>query len=257
MFHPSANRLAGFLEVSALSIALSQSGGWQAKAGMLRIDTTNSKAGNFGRKGASWTERKKQRWCCVRDGYLVAMEELGELKVWDVFLFDTDFKIERPMRYYRQGWNMLHPDADETEEIKRDGPHMKVEGHMAQEGHGTLRAVRSRLGKVFHVGRHNRSDRHSTSGASLRHRRSQGSHQGAEDSGSDSDSSDSRPSTPIADPSTNVNAMDGEQDANRQLDKTNDSTKRKKKKSSDVSKHTFFISNSQMKLKLFARNQVN
>jgi phospholipase D1/2 len=38
---------------------------------------------------------------------------------------------------------------------------------------------------------------------------------------------------------------------------TNDQDKRKKKKrSDDVSKHTFYVENSQMRLKLFARNEV-
>ena len=38
MFHPNSNRLASFLEISALSIALAQSGGAQYKAGYLRIE---------------------------------------------------------------------------------------------------------------------------------------------------------------------------------------------------------------------------
>ena len=79
MFHPSSNRLAGFLEISALSIALAQSGGWQAKAGMLKIEAFSTKSGGFGRKGTRWRERKKQRWCAVRDSYLVALEEPGEV----------------------------------------------------------------------------------------------------------------------------------------------------------------------------------
>ena len=80
MFHPASNRLASFLEVSALSVALAQSGGWQAKAGMLRIEASG-KQSNFGLKGLSWPEKKKVRWCCVRDSYLVALEEPGEVCV--------------------------------------------------------------------------------------------------------------------------------------------------------------------------------
>lgn len=82
MFHPASNRLASFLEVSALSIALAESGGWQVKAGMLRIEASG-KTSNFGRKGVSWTDKKKPRWCCVRDGYLVALEEPGEVSDTD------------------------------------------------------------------------------------------------------------------------------------------------------------------------------
>jgi len=79
MFHPSANRLAGFLEISALSIGLAQSGGAQYKAGYLRILSTGSNSGGFGRKSASWKEKNEQRWCAVRESYLVVMEEPGEV----------------------------------------------------------------------------------------------------------------------------------------------------------------------------------
>lgn len=79
MFHPSANRLAGFLEISALSISLAQTGGSQAKAGFLRIEATGHKGGGFGRKSTGWAEKKKSRWCAVRESYLVVLDELGEV----------------------------------------------------------------------------------------------------------------------------------------------------------------------------------
>ena len=79
MFHPSSNRLAGFLEISALSIALAQSGGTQAKAGFLKIEL-HGNGGGFGRKSAGWRERKESRWCVVRESYLVVLEEPGEVR---------------------------------------------------------------------------------------------------------------------------------------------------------------------------------
>ena len=75
MFHPSSNRLAGFLEISALSITLAQSGGAQSKAGYLRIV---SSVGGFGRRAAS-LKANKEVWCAVRESYLVILEEPGEV----------------------------------------------------------------------------------------------------------------------------------------------------------------------------------
>jgi phospholipase D1/2 len=75
MFHPSSNRLAGFLEISALSITLAQSGGAQSKAGYLRIV---SSVGGFGHKAAN-LKAKKEVWCAVRESYLVVLEEPGEV----------------------------------------------------------------------------------------------------------------------------------------------------------------------------------
>lgn len=78
MFHPAANRLAGFLEVSALFINLAHAGGLQLKGGYLKIESTKT-GGGFGRKSTSWKERKESRWCAVRDSYIVVVEEPGEV----------------------------------------------------------------------------------------------------------------------------------------------------------------------------------
>ena len=79
MFHPTSNRLAGFLEISSLSIQLAQSGGWQAKAGLLTIEPASKKSGGFGRRSATWADKKKQRWCALRESYLVAVEDPAEV----------------------------------------------------------------------------------------------------------------------------------------------------------------------------------
>lgn len=86
MFHPGSNRISAFLEVSALSIMLAQSGGAQYKAGFLRIEVSGSK-GNFGRRGTSWKDKRKQRWCAVRESYFVVVEEPGEVSIVSVFKF--------------------------------------------------------------------------------------------------------------------------------------------------------------------------
>jgi phospholipase D1/2 len=80
MFHPSANRLCHFLEISALFIALAHSGGSQYKAGFLRVESTAGGTAGFGRKSAGWKEKEKSRWCAVRESYLVAMDEAGEVR---------------------------------------------------------------------------------------------------------------------------------------------------------------------------------
>lgn len=79
MFHPAVNRLSAFLEIGALTISLAQSGGHQYRAGFLRLEGVAPKP-SYGPRAAGWRERKKQRWCCVRESYLAIMEEMGE--VW-------------------------------------------------------------------------------------------------------------------------------------------------------------------------------
>lgn len=81
MFHPSANRLCTFLEISSIFIALALSSGAQFKAGFLRIEPSGSGSPNFGRKSAGWYERRAKRWIVVSDSYLAAMEEPGEVRL--------------------------------------------------------------------------------------------------------------------------------------------------------------------------------
>ncbi|GBE83213.1 Phospholipase D1 [Sparassis crispa] len=248
MFHPASNRLAGFLEISALSISLAQSGGAQYKAGLLRIDAVGSKGG-FGRKGTPWRERKAQKWC--------------SLAVWDVFLIDSEFKIERPTRYYRQGLNLFHQfEDDHEEEVQDDGRNKQVVQNDARSGHLSLgvSSLRSRISRVFHVGHrgHRRSDSHQTTSAHAA-KESAGHQMGSASSRSSNLSAaypSDRPLTPMLDPSTNTNPLLAPDDeAEHGYDATGDQKDQKKQSQKDVSKHTFYIENSQMKLKLFARNE--
>ncbi|TFK52257.1 phospholipase D [Heliocybe sulcata] len=284
MFHPTANRLAGFLEISALSIALSQSGGAQYKAGYLRIETAGGRGGGFGRKGASWKERREHRWCAVRESYLVVLKEQGELDVWDVFCFDSDFKIERPKRYYRQGFNLLHGGTEMDDVLSFGGVKEKVQrehddGHGDGDRHSVFGTIKKGMSKVLHIGHHHHhhhhghhptegqkngeghdQDQQSTRAASVPNGRARS---GSTTSGSSSSSlsSSSRSQTPILDPSTNTNPLidPDSHDVNDNLLRPpadpKEAEKRKKRKDNEVSKHTFYIENSQMRLKLYPRNE--
>ncbi|TFL02332.1 hypothetical protein BDV98DRAFT_565647 [Pterulicium gracile] len=259
MFHPASNRLSGFLEISALFIAHAHDGGSQYKAGFLQIEASGSKGGGFGRKGTSRKEKGKYRWCAVRDSYLAVMEDPGDLTVWDVFMLDSDFKIERPTRYYRQGLHLLHAN-DSSEKFKDSKDKAKMAPLLLQPSNlqadqtstrrarSMLGSVRSKFSNIFHRGRGSAS---------------MGGHDNdyAESSGSSrSSSSISRPATPMLDPSINVNPIlpsssrptEGESQADVREKKGKEE---ESNKSREVSKHTFYIENSQMKLKLYARNE--
>ncbi|KAG1748704.1 phospholipase D [Suillus lakei] len=220
MFHPTANRLAGFLEISALFITLAQSGGVQYKAGFLRIDTEGNCPG-FGRKSARWRERKEARWC-------------------------ADFKIIRPTRYYRKGLHLLRPEPEDREFLV--------------DLNETQQQPTRRLRRSTHRPRSSPNIAATTSGGA------QGNgdvaagmgHMRTETISSGSSAASSRPATPMLDPSTHVNPLksSGAAEGRETQGETNEQEKRKKKKrSDDVSKHTFYVENSQMRLKLFARNE--
>ncbi|KAI0916794.1 hypothetical protein AcW1_007851 [Taiwanofungus camphoratus] len=262
MFHPAANRLAGFLEISALMITLAQSGGAQYKAGLLRTDAVGNKAG-LGRRGTPRKEKNAQKWCSVRESYLVIHEEMGELIVWDVFLIDPEFKIERPTRYYRQGLNMFHQFEDNHEdEVDGKGDERgktSLQSSRRRVG-STIESIKSHISKALHNGHHDEpldalqsANGHAPSTAS--HPRTSSAFSPMSDPSSPSLSS--RPVTPILDPSTNTNPLLGPEELDEQnRNMLGDAEKKKRKRrSNEVSKHTFYIENSQMRLKLSARNE--
>lgn len=60
----------------------------------------------------------------------------------------------------------------------------------------------------------------------------------------------------MLDPSTNTNPLEPPTGMSDKRSRAGEEEKRKKKRTGDVSKHTFYVENSQMRLKLFARNEV-
>ncbi|GLB38253.1 putative phospholipase [Lyophyllum shimeji] len=232
MFHPSTNRLAGFLEISALSIALAPTGGAQYKAGFLKIEASGL-GGGFGRRSASWRARREVRWCAVRESYLVAMEEPGELAIWDLFLLDSDFRIERPKRYYRQGLNLLHPESIHTGNLHPTKAVDKSDDRIypASDCRSIISSITDRVGKVFRKEGYQHAP---TLNGEAEH----------EESSSFGGSEEAQPAA-MLDPSTNVNPITADGDVDDQ----------NMKRAHDVSKHTFYIINAQMRLKLIAHNE--
>jgi phospholipase D1/2 len=254
MFLPTSNRLAGFLEISALSLHLAQSGGAQYKAGYLRIVASGNNGAGFGRKSASRSQKRKQKWCVIRDSYLIAVEEPGELVVWDVFLLDANFKIMRPTRYYRQGLNLLHGDSfRDSLTAKPDPTNSAVRESVDSanaEHKSLLGSIRSRVSHMLHAHRDA-----SYAGPSSTQDGEQEQHVRS-DTDADSLDPDSSPPTPLLDPSTNADPLnEDETDAPRNQDEAAQ-RKKTRRASREVSKHTFYVENSQMRLKLFARTEV-
>ncbi|EIN12579.1 phospholipase D [Punctularia strigosozonata HHB-11173 SS5] len=304
MFHPTSNRLCGFLEISALSIQLAPTGGTQYKAGFLRIDASGSKGGGFGRRSASWAKRKEAKWCAVRESYLVAVEEQGEATVWDVFLFDQEFKIERPPRAYRQGLNILtgHPEGgydheygyadDEGKEKPANGTARSQVKHKHHSVTGSIRRGFKKVERALHIG-HQGHPRHRSDSQMNGHANARSSQQDGDGSSSsssnssDEDSDEEREHRHMLDPSTNTNPLNspgpehdgdlgliqgqaqagangdatagpaaaGKKDGAGGEDKKATKAVKKKRSSRDASKHTFYIENAQMRLKLIARNE--
>lgn len=113
IFRPESNRLCKFFELSALTLALAPTGGFQGKAGFLKMPGSNAsrRANQPGLTPASWIANRAPKWFIVRDSYFVATEGPESSDIYDVFLIDSDFTIERPKRVYRTGFSLISGKA--------------------------------------------------------------------------------------------------------------------------------------------------
>lgn len=185
-----------------------------------------------------------------------------------MFLLDTEFKIERPTRYYRQGLHLLRDSADDDEKKAAKGKGKGVERvtarqqgengtentHLAPPGDvdcvSTFGSIRSKLSKVFKKKKAQEPE------ASPR---PSGSGSGPPPPISSDDTASTvstvslhseRAPTPILDPSTNTNPLLDMEENHGHPDPS-----KKGKSRDEMSKHTFYIENSQMKLKINAKNE--
>ncbi|WVQ80598.1 hypothetical protein IAT38_002703 [Cryptococcus sp. DSM 104549] len=122
IFRPESNRLCKFFELSALTLALGPRGGFQGKAGFLKIPGANAsrRANQPGLTPMSWKASREPKWFVVRDTYCVATDGPETIDFYEVFLFDANFTIERPKRYYRTGLHAFSVHGN-TKAIKHKG----------------------------------------------------------------------------------------------------------------------------------------
>ncbi|KAH9825288.1 hypothetical protein DFH28DRAFT_943383 [Melampsora americana] len=109
MFVPEANRLCKFLEISALSLALANRGGFQGKQGYLRIMSSGafSRRKRAGFHPMEWKERREPKWFIVRESYLICVDEPDQTEIYDIFLLDDEFQLQRPTRLLKQGIHLI------------------------------------------------------------------------------------------------------------------------------------------------------
>ena len=131
IFRPESNRLCKFFELSALTLSLAPRGGFQGKAGYLKIPGSNAsrRANQPGLSPISWMSNRSPKWFIIRDSYFVATDGPESADIYEVFLIDEDFRIERPKRVYRTGMHFLTGKG--TIKRRKDGAqHILQSGEM-------------------------------------------------------------------------------------------------------------------------------
>ena len=94
LFRADSNRLCKFLEVSALGLRLAAEGGYHGKEGFLVIRSGKGLDFRKALTPANFKGRYTPKWFLVRHSYVVCVDSPEEMHIYDVFLFDEDFKIQ-------------------------------------------------------------------------------------------------------------------------------------------------------------------
>ena len=97
MFRPQANKLCRFLEISAMSLHLGPLNGTLGKQGFVKIRSKSSHKTHFTVERFARTRAPK--WAIVRESYIILVENLDSLEVYDVFMMDQDFRVASKHRY--------------------------------------------------------------------------------------------------------------------------------------------------------------
>ncbi|TIA88119.1 hypothetical protein E3P99_02758 [Wallemia hederae] len=229
MFSSSANRICRFFEFSALTVCLIQKGGSQGKAGYLRIMSNN--CGRLSAQpsivsGIKIKKLREPKWWIVRDDYLVCVEDAHSINVYDVFLIDSDFSIERPKRYYRQTANAIRAPFVEGEAfLQQHHPHLH--GHSNHSRQNSQ--PKEKEGKLENV-------------KSIETRPSSSY---ARDNSIDEARLEQQQQQHI-----NENAVDSD---NQFI--SPEEQRKSKNKTRDTSTHTFYIRNGERRMKLVAKNE--
>lgn len=165
-------------------------------------------------------------------------------------------EIERPQQKHA----IDSAEQEKEQDSRHSHPPSLIPQHYDSERKSIISSIKTQLSKVFHLD----GDDSPPNGNVLSHEENRNQRDDDTDHSASSIGSPlpSRPPTPMLDPSTNTNPMregdpdeDGENKDHEGI-KTKKAKQTAKKVSGDVSKHTFYIVNSQMRLKLFARNEV-
>ena len=145
----------------------------------------------------------------------------------------------------------MHSTSDEKDSIVVQGNKKVQVEYENQSGLASaMGTITSRMSKVLHIGHQNR---HQSTNGEAGPSRSR-----VESVSSGSSTSSLGPPAPMLDPSTNTNPLELPDEMNERRTRAGEEDqKKKKKRTGDVSKHTFYIENSQMRLKLFARNEAS
>ena len=110
-FKAQVNRLCRFLELSTFAIQMANMQGELGKQGYLQIKSRSSRKQSLNLMHLN-QQYRVPKWFIVRESYIVIVEHLYSLQVYDVFIMDQEFQVEQDRRFHR---DVVEYGPDENE----------------------------------------------------------------------------------------------------------------------------------------------
>jgi phospholipase D1/2 len=102
IFRADSNRLCRFLELSALGVRLAAEGSYHGKEGYLTIQYANGLDVRRILTPVMVFKRHSPKWFLVRHSYIVCVDSPENMNIYDVYLVDPYFVIQRKRRSFKQ-----------------------------------------------------------------------------------------------------------------------------------------------------------
>ncbi|KAF7929659.1 hypothetical protein EAE99_004563 [Botrytis elliptica] len=126
IFRADSNRLCRFLELSSMGVRLAAEGSYHGKEGYLAIQSAKGLDVRRILTPNNFFDRHSPKWFLVRHSYLVCVESPENMHIYDVYLVDGKFEIQKKRRKISE---MGKGKAKVKEEVSQAGRSAKHPQH--------------------------------------------------------------------------------------------------------------------------------
>lgn len=123
IFRADSNRLCRFLELSSMGVRLAAEGSYHGKEGYLAIQTAKGLDMRRILTPNNFFQRHSPKWFLVRHSYLVCVESPENMHIYDVYLVDAKFAIQKKRRMITDMGKGKEKANDEVSQAGRSAKH--------------------------------------------------------------------------------------------------------------------------------------
>ncbi|RAL59022.1 hypothetical protein DID88_009051 [Monilinia fructigena] len=123
IFRADSNRLCRFLELSSMGVRLAAEGSYHGKEGYLAIQSAKGLDVRRILTPNNFFERHSPKWFLVRHSYLVCVESPENMHIYDVYLVDGKFEIQKKRRKISDMGKGKEKEKEDASQAGRSAKH--------------------------------------------------------------------------------------------------------------------------------------